>query len=399
MKIELLIHGVLSNGQSYWKKQDTNYLDLFYKKSEVNVVMRAEVRKGDKGIGTYYTYARYNNITPKSNRPGAYFAMTVWIEEHIYTDITTMYNILDRLFYRDVVGTILSPTSEGYQYTCDDFSQKHIELDAIEKKFGEMLKALVNTKTEFIPISQVASSNDVLKINPADANQQQVLDLLKQGTSILASKEFSYRSAVVAKQNAAKEFEIEKQQHQTELENVKTNTNNLLQQKERQLVELQQQKAALEAKQSQLQKEKQALEQEKQRLTNDYNRLKTKKDLSNKLEEINEPIQYLARQLAHGFSGSDYPHGETRRHGHSVRDRKATIIKTVEKIAIALAFLLLLGGVGYSYYAITTQIESLEKQVTSSKVKSKTTVTTKAVAATTEATETTAQTTDTTSNN
>ncbi len=394
MKIELLIHGVLSNGQTYWKKQDTSYLALFYKTPKENVVMRAEVQKGDKGIGTYYTYARYNNIIPKSNRAGSYFGMTVWVEEHIYTDITTMYNILDRLFNRDIVGTILSPSSEWYQYTCDEFAQKQTELDAIEKKFGEMFMALVNLKTEFIPISKVASSNDILKINPADATQQQVLDLLKKGTSILASKEFSYRSAVVAKQNAAKEFEIEKQQHQAELENVKTNTNNLLQQKERQLAELQQQKAALEAKQIQLQKEKQALEQEKQKLTNDYNRLKTKKDLANKLEEINEPIQYLARQLAHGFSGSDNPHGETRRHVHSCRDKKATIIKTVEKVAIVLAFLLLLGGVGYSYYAVTTQIESLEKQVASSKVKSKTTDTTKDVPATPYATET-----DTTSNN
>ncbi len=344
MDICFLIHGVLSGGQSCWKKQDVKYLESYYTSSKENVVLWTEVFDGDRGVGTYYTYLRYNNVLPISNRAGSYFGMTVWLEGYMYTDISMMYDILDRLFEREVVGTILVPTSAGgYQYTCDYFVQKQNELEGIEKKFVEIFLANINAQKDFYPATQVVLANQVYYANPQDMYSEQTIELLQQGYSIRLSKENLPFAFLSAKENTQKELELQKELYQKELARITASKDAQIEEQQAQIVEL-------EALRVQLQTENQILVQDKQKLETDYKKLQAKKQRSSKTTETHECTQEPMRRMARRFPEDGCSSGEIHKNSHSRNMGRTSIINTIEKVAVVLILLIILGGVGYSSY-------------------------------------------------
>ena len=111
MNVEFQIHGVLDNGQSFWKQDDRDYYQTFYSPQAKNSLMTVEVLRRPQGVCTYYNYLRYNNVV--SRREGSYFGMSVRIDGEYCADVRGMYDILDNLFEKKIIGRILIPTDKG----------------------------------------------------------------------------------------------------------------------------------------------------------------------------------------------------------------------------------------------------------------------------------------------
>ena len=115
MNVEFLIHGTLSDGQSSWKEIDVDYCLRFYTPTTTNEVMICEVEKHENGgISSYYNYLRYNNLTALSGRSGSYFGITVRVDGAICCDVVNMYHLLDTLFTKCIVGSILDIKNNDY---------------------------------------------------------------------------------------------------------------------------------------------------------------------------------------------------------------------------------------------------------------------------------------------
>ncbi len=364
MKVELLIHGVLSNGQTYWKQMDKNYQGLFYKKSDTDVMLRAEIRKGDLGLASYYTYLRYDNIVARSGRTGSYFGMTVCMEGHICNDIPTMYDILDKLFRNKIVGTILQRTKNGYNYLWDDFQSRDKELKAIEESFGQMFMANINFEEDLVQIKSFTDSNSVFKANPIDISPKQAEELLTKGTALVVSREYPFRGVVAAEENALKESKRQEQSFQMKLDQMRREKDSTIAQKETRISDLSKQKSDLEKKFSQQVSENQALMDEIDRLKAENESLGAKKEILETLEEINEPLQELARRLARGFPEGGETDDKTGRHRRSKIGLSPKATETVEKVIIAVVFVLALSGIGVFYFDMRKNMSAMAEEIT-----------------------------------
>lgn len=139
MNVEFQIHGVLSSGQKTWKQEDQDYYKQFYSDQTEDVLMIVEIVNRPHGVSAYYNYLRNNNIL--SARVGSYFGMTMRIDGAFCRDVKSIFMILDNLFNKMMVGPLLAPKGEKYEYAIDSFASQNDYLLQVEKQFSNMLNA------------------------------------------------------------------------------------------------------------------------------------------------------------------------------------------------------------------------------------------------------------------
>ena len=123
MNVEFQIHGVLSSGQKTWKQEDKDYYAQFYSDQAEDVLMTVEIVNRPHGVSAYYNYLRNNNIL--SARVGSYFGMTMRIDGAFCRDVKSIYMILDNLFNKMIVGSLLVPKGDKYEYAIDSFAAQN----------------------------------------------------------------------------------------------------------------------------------------------------------------------------------------------------------------------------------------------------------------------------------
>ena len=123
MDVEILIHGV-PDGQDYYgiKEEQTN-MGLFYDKSPESVKFVIETKKQGNSAYTYYSFLRYKGMIGAGGRPGSYFGLTLRLDKY-YQDAIHIYNLMDIVFKRYIVGTLLVPSGDGYKYAVTNFAIK-----------------------------------------------------------------------------------------------------------------------------------------------------------------------------------------------------------------------------------------------------------------------------------
>ncbi len=186
MNVEFQIHGVLDNGQSFWKQDDRNYYQTFYSPQAKNSLMTVEVLRRPQGICTYYNYLRYNNVV--SAREGSYFGMSVRIDGEYCVDVRGMYDILDNLFEKKIIGRILIPTDKGkLKYEVDSFENIDSFLSEVESNFSMMFSAFFGPG-DFVVVS-APSQNKSYQLNPIDITPDLVHEALSKNLKITLSPE------------------------------------------------------------------------------------------------------------------------------------------------------------------------------------------------------------------
>lgn len=193
MNVEFQIHGVLSSGQKQWKQGDQDYYKQFYSDQKEDVLMIVEIVNRPHGVSTYYNYLRNNNIL--AARVGSYFGMTMRIDGAFCKDVKSIFMILDNLFNKMMVGSLLVPKEDKYEYVIDSFTAKNDYLLQVEKQFSNMLNAFCSPQ-DFFEISSAYTSQGMKQsVNASEITIPMAVETIKQRAKLYLSPMYQSKAA------------------------------------------------------------------------------------------------------------------------------------------------------------------------------------------------------------
>lgn len=292
MNVEFQIHGVLSSGQKTWKPDDKDYYAQFYSDQSEDALMVVEIVNRPHGISAYYNYLRNNNIL--SAREGSYFGMTLRIDGAFCRDVKSIYMILDTLFNKMIVGSLLTQKGEKYEYTIDSFNNKNDYLLQIEKQFTNMLNAFCSAQDFFDISSDYVSKGAKLSVNAYEITIPIVVETIKQRAKLYLSPTFQSKVA------------------QTIIDNVKAGAEAAVADANARVKAAEDARSQSKKKQDleyeNWNKEKIALEQARDNAIRNYQELEQKirkaelnASINAKITEIKQPLMQLAGLMAERF--------------------------------------------------------------------------------------------------
>lgn len=193
MELKLIVSGVPS-GESIWGAQsDSAFVGSLYISSKENHKFDVRLYKSGNTIYAYYHYLIYNNLNEFGGRAGGYFCLTVRLDSFC-VDYKSIYNILDTVFRKRIVGSILAQDQGNrLQYSVPSFDKAETELLDIEKYIRNSLGACL-TASDFKKIPSVPSGDGVVRINSEEATARDVMQAVGQYGSCSISPEYVSRS-------------------------------------------------------------------------------------------------------------------------------------------------------------------------------------------------------------
>ena len=179
MDLEIYIHGA-SKGHQIWPSEARDhYVNRFYIPASDETKFLVELRKGqDEKLFCYYSYLKYKNIVGGDGREGSYVGITIRLD-YYYIDVVSVYNILDVIYKKHIVGTLLVQDKGFCKYLTTDFQIKDRELTEAKKSLTSLLQlSMVNT--DFVNISSLQASNDgtLPEINLLDCTKEDILSVI-----------------------------------------------------------------------------------------------------------------------------------------------------------------------------------------------------------------------------
>lgn len=189
MKISIFIHGV-PNGQKVWSMDGTDAVVANYygqgQGEETKFV--AEIKKSNGTPYAYYSYLRYNNVFACDGRAGSYVGLTVRMDA-MCTDVVSIYNILDIVYYKYVVGKIVSSEGGKTKFFSSEFSDS--DCKPLETSIVTLLQNALHPKS-FVEITDqmVKGNGAAAKLNNLDCDRSYVASLMRQGARITISPQY-----------------------------------------------------------------------------------------------------------------------------------------------------------------------------------------------------------------
>lgn len=297
MNVEFQIHGVLSSGQKTWKQEDQDYYKQFYSDQTEDVLMIVEIVNRPHGVSTYYNYLRNNNIL--SARVGSYFGMTMRIDGAFCRDVKSIFMILDNLFNKMMVGSLLVPKEDKYEYVIDSFAAKNDYLLQVEKQFSNMLNAFCSTQ-DFFEISSAYTSQGMKQsVNASEITIPTAVETIKQRAKLYLSPTYQSKAAQKKIADAKAEADAAVADAKARIQAAE-DAHSKSRQKQEQEYES-------------WKKEKKALEEERDAAIQDYRELEKKvrkaelnTSINAKISEIKQPLIQLAGLMAERFHEDTY---------------------------------------------------------------------------------------------
>lgn len=273
MDVEIYLHGV-PDGQDYFgiKEEQTN-AGLFYDNSTESVKLVVETKKnGDKEY-TYYTYLRYKGIVGSGGRPGSYFGITLRLDMY-YQDVIHIYTLLEIVFKKYIIGTLLAQSGDTYKYMVPSFSVKKAEIEQLQQGMIQLIQSTcVLSKFTNIDDSFIHPVTNVATCNIADISDNSMLSAIKKYSKVALSPDY--------KLNLAKEYE-------KKIQEAEGKGGNIVVEKEKTINSL---NATISTQNSKIAK----LEQEIKSKDNELAQNKQRIDIQQTVEIIKEPIIKLSK--------------------------------------------------------------------------------------------------------
>jgi hypothetical protein len=312
LNLNLFVHGVPSLGQEIWGpvNSDRVLLENFYgKRTNIEAQLQVDIFQIDGNLNCYYTYLRGCNVISRGGREGSYFALTVKINAY-YTDLFNMYNILDVIYQKMILRTILNSDVSASRYIVNDFNQVDEQLIKIEEEVKKYLSSFSIT-SDFINLNEGFASNsqfEAAKINLLECNHRNILNHIKEKGNISVSP--FYPSMQTAEQIRRKDEEINNMNLQMQQKIAEEKNKS---EQEKQLIKQEYASAAstiaelnkeLETAKKNVFNLKSELDRNNNKL-NEYNILKQK--LTSREEEFNKSTQILSiiKKSLDGFNGNN----------------------------------------------------------------------------------------------
>ncbi len=273
MDVEIYLHGV-PDGQDYFgiKEEQTN-AGLFYDNSTESVKLVVETKKnGDKAY-TYYTYLRYKGIVGSGGRPGSYFGITLRLDMY-YQDVIHIYTLLEIVFKKYIIGTLLAQSGDTYKYMVPSFSVKKAEIEQLQQGMIQLIQSTcVFSKFTNIDDSFIHPATNVATCNIADISDSSMLSAIKKYSKVALSPDY--------KLNLAKEYE-------KKIQEAEGKGGNIVVEKEKIINSL---NATISSQNSKIAK----LEQDIKSKENELAQNKQRIDVKQTVETIKEPIIKLSK--------------------------------------------------------------------------------------------------------
>ena len=338
MNVEFQIHGVLSSGQKRWKQEDQDYYNQFYCDRIEDVLMIVEIVNRPHGVSTYYNYLRNNNIL--SARVGSYFGMTMRIDGAFCRDVKSIFMILDNLFNKMMVGSLLVPKGDKYEYVIDSFAAKNDYLLQVENQFSNMLNAFCSPQ-DFFEISSAYTSQGMKQsVNASEITIPMAVETIKQRAKLYLSP--TYQSKAVQKKIADAKAEAEAAVADA---NARIKAAEDAHSKSRQ-----EQKQECES----WKKEKKALEEARDAAIQKYRELEKKvqkaelnTSINAKISEIKQPLIQLAGLMAERFQEDTYGNVQEKPQPHKKERKEDKLLDWLHWAICILLGIALAGTIRY----------------------------------------------------
>lgn len=282
MEVKIIISGVPYGEDSWGVGEHRSYIGTLYSSTD-NVEKKFDIRINNTN-GKRYIYYHYYvcNVNDSKSRNGSYFCITLCSDVFI-KDFKTIYSVLDILFRKKIVGTVLQVVAQGtrYQYLCASFSEKDQKLKEIETLAYNIIgQNLSNNDISEIPS---VSQGQRIRYNEEDVTEEDFVKSIKTNGNCSISPQYP----------RTRDIEWEKKVMAVE------QRTKMLRQKE--IDELIEKNKNKDKERNTINQEKNKLEQEKHDLQNEINSLKNKvaslqgaRSVQENVKPIVEPITRLA---------------------------------------------------------------------------------------------------------
>lgn len=355
MDIELFIHGV-PKGQQFWgKDDDIAYINNFYciKEDNIGTNFLIEMRSVKSKNYCYYSYLKYKNVVASDGRSGAYFGISLRIDQYCVNAIG-MYHLLNIIYNRYIINFLLTEETTQIKFIVPNFEVKNAEIKNIEKALIELIP-LSFSPSDFQNISS-------LKITPSNSTPLLSLyDCSKENINSAIEKHFKVSISSDYPTSRERRQEQEMAQMQTSFVNSK----------EKEINELSGILEEERKKSNQLSKENDNLRQRLDRLEKECKENERRKTVEQLISEIKEPLRSIQKPLiklsifantpvSTGFnSTTKVDEGETNQYSQSYLDWNLS--KYIRIVILLIVILLIQVVQGYFTYSFNKNHEDFIK--------------------------------------
>lgn len=328
MDLEIYIHGA-SKGHQIWPSEARDhYVNRFYIPANDETKFLVELRNGQDGKSfCYYSYLKYKNIVGGDGREGSYVGITIRLD-YYYIDVVSVYNILDVIYKKHIVGTLLVQDKGFSKYLTTDFQIKDKELTEAMKSLTSLLQlSMVNT--DFVNISSLHANNDgtLPEINLLDCTKENILSVMRKCSKVAISPYYptvkdKNSQKIVKEQMAAYEKTKE-----NEIEGLKNSLQQQINQSTIEKNSLQQKVDELTAAKEKLTASVSSLEKERQSLQGKLQASEERKNASELVVSLREPLTKLAKIVGNSEENHHSHRYENSEHEYNSHESKTSKLK------------------------------------------------------------------------
>lgn len=345
MDLELFIHGV-PKGQKIWGRaeNDLAYIQNFYTQNTDETKFLVEIRNTKDKVYCYYSYLKYNNVVASDGRAGSYFGMTLRFDVYC-ADVVTIYNILDVVYKKHIVGYLLSGENSKNKFLLADFPQDSSELKEVENCIFSLIRLSI-ANTDFISLQKLQATKDgsSLEVNLLDCTKENILSVMRKCSKVAISPYYPTVKDKNTQKNIKEQIATFEKTKENEIATLK---NSLQQQINQSAIE----KNALQQKVNELTSEKEkltasvsSLEKEKQTLQGRLRTSEERKNAAELVSSLREPLTKLAKIVgtsdehhhSHRYENSEHEYNNHKRKASKLKDFFFPILHTVLLVMIVV---------------------------------------------------------------
>ena len=190
MDVEILVHGVPDGQKYYGTKDEQTNMGLFYDNSQESVKFVVETKKQGSTAFVYYSYLRYKGMIEAGGRLGGYFGLTLRLDKY-YQEAIHIYNLLEMVFKRYIVGSLLTPSGDGYKYTILDFASKASEIAQMQQMLIQLIQTTCSpNKFLDIDASFIHPISAAPRANITDVSDAAILASIKKYSKVVLSPDY-----------------------------------------------------------------------------------------------------------------------------------------------------------------------------------------------------------------
>ncbi len=256
-QVTVILHGVPAGFKSFGKVdgQDKEYVQTFYNSNDWDEPEFLKVERVANKM--FYTFIKCNNVNAYDGRSGSYLGITLRMNLY-YADIQNIYSILNGVYKKLCVGTLVSDDGKRIKYLVSDFKDVGGKLEEYNKKIIDTI-ATYTSGSDLQAIDQVCNGKGTKCVNLMECTESVAKGVLTSSNSLKVSTYYASDANKRLQSEYAYKLNQVKEQYSQELQKVEGRHNERIAELERQLeqkgIELQGCNKRLKAENSQLQKE------------------------------------------------------------------------------------------------------------------------------------------------